>query len=411
MAAAPLRQGWRAALLAAAISLALIVVSAVVSDTAVAASRACRQLEAELSSGGGGAGSSGQVRRQDEAIARQSEVLQRAKRQARGAGCGFKLFGGGATSCGAINEKIDRMERNLDSLRRKRAQLAGGGSGRSRAEINAALRSNGCRDEQVAERRAPRDADETRTLFQQLFGGGIRRRDSSEELGEPGRVREEDRNLRRVPQEREGGWVNDGGRIHFSAPPGRYRTLCVRTCDGYFFPMSSSSTPQDFERDQANCQTSCPGATTEIYYTRPGEESESMVSGVSGEPYAYLSTAYLYNQTGVPSPAGCTCSAQRTDPSANFSVIAGNPPAPIVEPEPSLPYPTARPDPAADPETLANINGRLDAEALKRMAVTPKVNTTKTPADERKVRVVGPVFLPDPEAEADPLAPAPTQVR
>ena len=137
-----------------------------------------------------------------------------------------------------------------------------------------------------------------------------------------------------------------------------------------------------------------------------------MVSGISGQPYSDLSTAYLYKQTGVPTPAGCTCGVARKDPTANYSVIAGNPPAPpAVEPEPTLPTPSARPDPAADPETLANIDGGLDAEALKRMALTPKVSTSKTPGEDRKIRVVGPVFLPDPEAASDPLAPAPTQVR
>jgi len=406
MAAAPLRQGWHAALLAAAISLV-----GLVPDAAHAASRVCRQLEAELASGGGGTRSSGQLRRQDAAIAKQSEALQRAKRQARGAGCGFKLFGGSGNSCGAINDKINRMERNLDGLERRRAQLAGGGSGRSRAQIMSALRANGCRDDQVAERRLPQGLDGTRNLLDQLFGGGIRERRSSEELGEPGFSRE-DRHVRRTPQDLEGGWVNDDGRIRYSAPPGRYRTLCVRTCDGYFFPMSSSSTPSDFERDQANCQSSCPGSETQIYYTRPGLESDSMVSGLSGQPYADLSTAYLYKQTGVPTPAGCTCGIARNNPTGNYSVIAGNPPpAPAVEPEPSLPTPTARPDPAADPETLANIDGGLDADALKRMAVTPKVNTSKNSSDDRKVRVVGPAFLPDPEAAADPQAPAPTQVR
>jgi len=396
MAAAPLTQGWRAALLAAALSLAVFV-----PDVSHAASRACRQLEAELASGGGGARSTSQLRKQDAAIAKQSEVLRRAKSQARSAGCGFKLFGGASSSCGAINGKIDRMERNLDGLQRKRAQLGGGGSGRSRAQIMSALKANGCRDEQVAERRAPQALDGTRNLLNQLFGGGIRERRSSEELGLPAPTRDE-RRTRRVPQDLEGGWVNDGGRIRYSAPPGRYRTLCVRTCDGYFFPMSSSSRPSDFERDQANCRSSCPGSETQIYYTRPGNESDSMVSGISGQPYSDLSTAYLYKQTGVPTPAGCTCGVARNAPSANYSVIAGNPPpAPAVEPEPSLP--NSGPDAAAELETPTN-SGEPDAEALKD-------TTSSTSANDRKIRVVGPVFLPDPEAAADPLAPAPTQVQ
>ncbi len=127
-----------------------------------------------------------------------------------------------------------------------------------------------------------------------------------------------------------------------------------------------------------------------------------MVSGLSGRPYADLPAAWLYKQAGTPSPAGCTCNAPRNDEAKNYSIIAGNPPAaPHIE-EAVTPHPTGRPDPAADPETLDNLEGGLDAEALRRTALAPKVNRSKSPAEERRIRVVGPAFLPDPEAAADP---------
>ena len=135
-----------------------------------------------------------------------------------------------------------------------------------------------------------------------------------------------------------GGWINDDGHIRYSAPPGSYRTLCVRTCDGYYFPMSSASSPSEFDRDQMNCQSSCPGTEVQIYYHRLGLESEDMVSGLSGLPYSELPTAYLYKQTDAPSPAGCTCSALKNDEARNFSIVAGNPPPePPVEPVDALP--------------------------------------------------------------------------
>ncbi len=315
-----------------------------------ASSRVCRQLEAELASGSGG-GLAAQARKQDAAVARQREQLQLAKRQSRGAGCGFRLFGGSASSCGAINLKIEKMERNLEALQRRRSKPIDAGSGRSRSQILAALQANGCRDEAVAERSLPRGLDGTRNLLDQIFGGGISRRASIEELGEPAYRRDEDPHVRRVPDA--GGWVNDDGHIRYSAPPGNYQTLCVRTCDGYYFPMSSDSSPSEFERDQMNCRSSCPGTEVQIYYHRRGLESEDMVSGLSGAPYSELPTAYLYKQTAAPSPAGCTCSAVKNDQSRNFSIVAGNPPAePPVPSEPVTPYPSARPDSGADPETL-----------------------------------------------------------
>lgn len=36
-----------------------------------------------------------------------------------------------------------------------------------------------------------------------------------------------------------------------------YRTVCVRTCDGYFWPISFSTTEDYFDRDQAQCASSC----------------------------------------------------------------------------------------------------------------------------------------------------------
>jgi hypothetical protein len=409
MKAGPRRLGRRAALIAIAVALASLL-----PDASLAASRACRQLEAELASAGAGRPTA-RSRKQEDAITRQREQIQLAKRHARGAGCSFRLFGG-SSSCGAINAKIDKMERNLAAMERRRAPAA---AGRSRAKIMAALRANGCRDEVVAERRPPRGLDGARSLLDQIFGGGIRQRGPLDELGAPV-GRDDSSNIRRVPPE--GGWVNEGGRIRFSAPPGNYRTLCVRTCDGYYFPISNSSRPSDFDRDHSNCQASCPGTEVQIYYHRPGQESETMVSGISGQPYSELPAAFLYKRTDMASPAGCGCNRPTKDGSRNFTVIAGEEAAaPTVEPEPA--YPSIRPDPASDPETQANLDGGLDAETLRRLAAAPKTDAAKppaekpaeertgTPAEERKIRVVGPVFLPDPEEASDPQAPAPTEVR
>ena len=34
-----------------------------------------------------------------------------------------------------------------------------------------------------------------------------------------------------------------------SAVNGSYRTMCVRTCDGAYFPISSQASPMGFQRD------------------------------------------------------------------------------------------------------------------------------------------------------------------
>lgn len=380
-----------------AFALALVVL---VPDMAVAASRVCRQLEAELA-GAGRPRPSQASGKQDAAIARQREQLRLAKRQARGAGCGFRLFGGGSSSCDGLRQKIDGMERNLATLERRRARSADAG-GRSRSQIMAALEANGCRERSAAQRDLPRGLDGPRNLLDRLFGGAIGRRDSAGELGAPALRGDENRQARQAPRP-EGGWVNDGGRIRYMAPPDRYRTLCVRACDGYFFPLSASSTPSNFERDQANCQSSCPGTAVELYYHRPDQQSADMVSGLSGQPYADLPAAWLYRQTGVPSPAGCSCSALKNGETKNYSTIAGSPPAAAPSP--------AAPETASAPETPAGGDGGLDAEAPRPTAVAPEADRSTAPASGRKVRVVGPAFLPAPEEAADPPAPVRTEAR
>ena len=45
------------------------------------------------------------------------------------------------------------------------------------------------------------------------------------------------------------------------AQSGTFRTLCVRTCDGFYFPISYATTPARFAEDERTCQRLCPAAT------------------------------------------------------------------------------------------------------------------------------------------------------
>jgi hypothetical protein len=395
---------WKLTLMAAL--LGALVLSTVTITEPQAASRVCRQLEAELASASNGGGKSGMVRKYDNAIARQREQLDKVRGRASDANCGFSLFSRYVSECAALNRSIDRMNANLDALQAKRAQLAGGGSRRDRGRILAALDANGCRDEPVAPRRqeplqeASREPDNG-NLFDQLFGGN-RQVDTLDESDDPG----EERNVRRV--------LNQPGVPDFPAVGGEFHTSCVRTCDGYFFPMSNSASLGDFERDQKNCESSCPGTEMQVFYSRGmDDDSANMKSSVTGQPYSELPTAYLYKQPNMSRPPTCGCNAQ----AGNFEIIGGNPPPPEqsqpdVETTPFIPMPAAKPDPGADPETLANMQGGLDRDAIKRLAVKPVVSPVSLiPPDQRKVRVVGPAFLPDPAAAIDLQAPARKQVR
>ncbi|MBN9218454.1 MAG: DUF2865 domain-containing protein [Mesorhizobium sp.] len=390
---------WHAAML-----LGLLLSGATVTEPQ-AASRVCRQLEADLASASrGGGGGPAMVRKYDSAIERQREQISKARSQANAAGCGFSLFSRNINQCAGLNATIDRMNANLDSLQVKRAQLAGGGgSRRDRGRILAALDANGCRDDASPQRRAPleeadRGDDGNANLFDQLFGNDSRQADTLDQPDDPG----EERNVRRVLNQPD--FPNSGGEFH---------TTCVRTCDGYFFPMSNAASAGDFERDQKNCESSCPGTEMQVFYSRGmDDDSASMTSSVTGKPYSELPTAYLYKQSNIPRPPACGCNAAQ-----NFQIIGGNSPTPQEsQPQPDaapfVPVPASKPDPGADPETLANMEGGLDREAIKRLSAKPVTSPVSAiPPEQRKVRVVGPTFLPDPSAAINLQAPAPKTVQ
>ena len=84
---------------------------------------------------------------------------------------------------------------------------------------------------------------------------------------------------------------------------GRFRTVCVRACDGYYFPISHATSRNGFYRDSRKCMASC-GETAKLYYhAADNPEAEELVD-LQGRPYAKLPTAFLYRKTLV---AGCSC--------------------------------------------------------------------------------------------------------
>lgn len=361
-------------ILLTAIALAVAAVMATgVAETA--ASPVCRSLEAELAALPRGGGR-GQFARYDRAVDAQQQQLQKARGQARRHGCGFAIFGSRVEQCGALAATIEKMERNLLELQRKRNGLAGGADPRrERARLLAALEVNGCRKrEKEMARETPRAIDG---------------RSGATVAPEPGTVKTVQR--------------------------GAFRTLCVRTCDGYFFPVSYASPQEAFQRDEMKCRAMCPGTEVELFYHRfPEQESTEMMSVATGEHYRDAPFAYRYRRTDHARPASCGCA-----PAKNFTIIGGNRPRPEAGRQPeievALPRPLPRPDPALDPESAANLEGGLDAAAIERLIPRPErekreQNGRETAAaadpEQRRVRVVGPVFLPDPEEAIDLRAPA-----
>jgi hypothetical protein len=88
---------------------------------------------------------------------------------------------------------------------------------------------------------------------------------------------------------------------------GAYRTVCVRLCDGYYFPIGFAVTPERFARDRSVCESSCSGQGR-LFVQRSLDGSADDMVDLQGRPYRQLPTAFRYRSEYVPS---CKC---RPDP-------------------------------------------------------------------------------------------------
>jgi hypothetical protein len=84
---------------------------------------------------------------------------------------------------------------------------------------------------------------------------------------------------------------------------GTYRTLCVRLCDGFYWPISHATTHSRFRRDANRCEQSCPGRSRLFVHSHPDQAPEDMVD-LEGQPYRKLDNAFRHQREYV---STCTC--------------------------------------------------------------------------------------------------------
>lgn len=99
--------------------------------------------------------------------------------------------------------------------------------------------------------------------------------------------------------------LSDGSGSSYSS--GTYRTVCVRTCDGFYWPISFATTTDNFSKDQDTCERSCGGAKQArlFVYRNPGEQPEDM-EDLDGKPYKQTATAFQFRASYNES---CKCRA------------------------------------------------------------------------------------------------------
>ncbi|MDK1373112.1 MULTISPECIES: DUF2865 domain-containing protein [unclassified Sinorhizobium] len=315
------------------------------------------------------------------AVSRQNIELRRAKNERRRMECSHGsvvvIGGDNDDACTVLDETIARMEDNLQKLKAHRRSLISGDAGDTRRRILAALELNGCHDEA---RDAPDPIEEQDEFASAAVDDAEFHRNILRDLppdSEDYPLLNDDSDMQDFP-------------LLHEEPIGSLRTMCVRTCDGAFFPISSNATPSDFARDAELCQARCPGAETELYYhVLETEETDQMVSASTGRPYTELPTAFAYRARGVGAPGVCGCRI----PNGVATQDGGRA--------------TAGSEPS-----IITING--DREPAQGSAqAKPGPERPYDPANS-KVRVVGPTFLPQEKSAIDlkhPLGPSyqPTQ--
>lgn len=84
---------------------------------------------------------------------------------------------------------------------------------------------------------------------------------------------------------------------------GSYRTLCVRLCDGYYFPVSYRTTRGRMHRDAKICETSC-DCETKLFYLPSSSSDIKSATDFSGQSYGRLENAFAYRQAW---DLGCSC--------------------------------------------------------------------------------------------------------
>jgi hypothetical protein len=326
---------------------------------------ACQRLEAQLAvldRGNADPARAEQIRRIEETVNRQQFEVDRLVAQSRRIGCEnfglFSIFSNNPPQCAGLSRQIDQQRNALERMRNDLERQNGNTTERAaqRQGLLIALGDNGCGPQY----RSAALAGQRGGFWDRLFGD------------------------------------NGGGSV-VSTPlgpiGGTFRTICVRTCDGFYFPISYSTSPDRFRDDDQTCQRMCPASEVSLYtYHNPGEEIAQAVS-LGGRLYTELPTAFQYRKAVDPA-----CSCRRPGESWAQTLKAIGPddtivPGDVVVTEQNSKQ-MSQPRIGADGKPLRP-DQRAPSAAPTPANPAPSAEVpNQTDPTKRSVRTVGPTFLP-----------------
>jgi len=318
-------------------------------------SPACQRLEGQLTAldrGNSDPARADQIRTAEAASQRQQFEVDKLVADARRMGCSnggfFSIFSVAPPQCGPLNRRIEEQRDVLERMQNQLERLQGGTTERAaqRQGLLIALADNGCGPQY----RAAARAGEQGGFLDRLFGNN---------------------NV-----------FSPGGS---GALGGTYRTVCVRTCDGFYFPISFETSSEHFRDDEATCQRMCPAAEAQLYtYHNPGQEITQSVS-LNGRLYTELPTAFQYRKA-----VSNACSCRRPGESWSEALRASGTdntlaPGDVVVTEQN----------ANRPAQLRGATSNPGVKTVTPAAAEALVDAPGEPDPvKRKVRPVGPTFLP-----------------
>lgn len=299
--------------------------------------------------------------RENDAIARQAlgEIKEWESQFVRG-GC-QKLVNNGTrlnSTCRSIARKIERLRRdytNAVASVKKGSQVA--------AAREAALQEYarfGCSSNSSSS--SSSNQPERQTLFQRLFGGG----DDS---------------------------ISEDEFYQFNRTT--YRTVCVRSCDGYYWPISFSTIKDNVYQDAGVCEAQSPNGDGQLFYYENSSGSPESMINLNGQRYADEPYAFRFRREYDPA---CIVKPQSNFGTIQASADGENSGAIVSFGDISFPLP--RRDPRQSVEvTIATASyvplprPRPDREGKGKVNVV----ATQTNADyrlvtigDRTIRIVGP---------------------
>jgi hypothetical protein len=211
---------------------------------------------------------------------KQRGEMERTTSYARSIGCENKkfLFFGSEppAQCSALNAQIERMRANLDDL----SARSGGGSG-GRGELMAHYRSEclGVADDQ----------GRPQNFLEGLFGGGQNKNQDNPDIATA------PLNPDQAPNEKV---VSDG-----ETAEGGSKAVCVKTCDGSFFPVSYTAYSGKFSTLEDICRAQCPNAEVTLFSYPASGDIEQAISS-TGARYVDSPNALKFRTSFDPN---CSC--------------------------------------------------------------------------------------------------------